>query len=50
VSAFVPVLLLPLLGSHGPIAMFAVISLVLLASLLLIMTAGPPGRERLPVE
>lgn len=50
VSAFVPVLLLPLLGSHGPIAMFAVISLVLLASLSLIVTAGPPGRERLPVE
>jgi putative MFS transporter len=50
VSAFVPVLLLPLLGSRGPIAMFAVISLALLASLSLVTTAGPPGRERLPVE
>ena len=50
VSAFVPIVLLPLLASQGPIAMFAVITVVLLVSILLIAIAGPPGRARKPVE
>lgn len=50
VSALVPVALLPLLGSHGAIAMFTVISTALLLSGGLIAIAGPPGRERRPVD
>jgi putative MFS transporter len=50
ISALVPIALLPLLGSHGAIAMFAVISTALLLSGALIAIAGPPGRERRPVE
>jgi putative MFS transporter len=50
VSALVPIALLPLLGGYGPLAMFMVISLALLVSLTLIWVAGPPGRERRPVD
>jgi putative MFS transporter len=50
VSALVPIALLPLLGGYGALAMFTVISAALLASLTLIAVAGPPGRERQPVD
>jgi putative MFS transporter len=50
VSAFVPIALLPLLSTHGPLAMFGVIAVVLLLSILLIALAGPPGLARKPVE
>ncbi|MHA6687490.1 hypothetical protein [Mesorhizobium sp. A556] len=50
VSALVPIVLLPLLGGYGALAMFTVISAALLASLALIRVAAPPGRERMPVE
>ncbi len=50
VSALVPIALLPLLGGYGALAMFTVISLALVASLTLIVVAGPPGRERRPVD
>jgi MFS transporter, putative metabolite:H+ symporter len=50
VSALVPLALLPLLGAHGPLAMFGVIAAALLTSLLLIAVAGPPGLARRPVE
>jgi MFS transporter, putative metabolite:H+ symporter len=50
VSAFVPIALLPLLGSYGALGMFTVISLALVASLTLILVAGPPGRERRPID
>lgn len=50
VSALVPITLLPLLGNYGALAMFTVISTALLASLSLILIAGPPGRERKPVD
>jgi MFS transporter, putative metabolite:H+ symporter len=49
VSALVPIALLPLLGTQGPLAMFTVIAAALLASALLILTAGPPGLARRPV-
>lgn len=50
VSTFVPIGLLPLLAAHGPFAMFGVITVVLLLSILLIALVGPPGRARKPVE
>ena len=50
VSAFVPIALLPLLSTRGPLAMFGVITVVLLASILLIALAGPAGLARKPVE
>lgn len=50
VSALVPIALLPLLGSYGPLAMFTVISVALLFSLTLVLVAGPPGRERRSVD
>jgi putative MFS transporter len=50
VSALVPIALLPLLGGYGALAMFTVISLALVASGSLILVAGPPGRERRPVD
>jgi MFS transporter, putative metabolite:H+ symporter len=50
VSALVPLALLPLLGTHGPLAMFGVIAAALLTSLLLIAVVGPPGLARQPVE
>jgi putative MFS transporter len=50
VSALVPIALLPLLAGYGALAMFTVISAALLASLTLIFVAGPPGRERKPVD
>ncbi len=50
VAAFVPIVLLPLLATQGPIAMFGVITIVLVVSILLIALAGPPGRARKPVE
>jgi MFS transporter, putative metabolite:H+ symporter len=50
VSALVPLVLLPLLGSQGPLAMFVLIAAVLLASVVLIVVAGPPGLAKRPVE
>ena len=50
VSALVPIALLPLLGGYGALAMFTVISLALVAGVSLILVAGPPGRERKPVD
>jgi putative MFS transporter len=50
VSALVPITLLPLLGGYGALAMFTVISAALLGSVSLILIAGPPGRERAPVD
>ena len=50
VSAFVPIALLPLLAAQGPLAMFGVITAVLLVSIFLIAVAGPPGLARKPVE
>lgn len=50
VSAFVPIALLPLLAMQGPLAMFVVITVVLLVSIFLIAVAGPPGLARKPVE
>ena len=50
VSALVPIALLPLLSGYGALPMFTVISAALLASLTLIWFAGPPGRERKPVD
>ena len=49
VSMLVPILLLPLLGSQGPLAMFGVIATALLLSAALVL-AGPPGLARQPVE
>lgn len=50
VSACVPIVLLPLLGIHGMLSMFAIISAALLASLALLLLAAPPGLARRPVE
>jgi putative MFS transporter len=50
VSAFVPLVLLPLLGNQGPLAMFVLIAAVLLTSVVLIVAAGPPGLAKRPVE
>jgi MFS transporter, putative metabolite:H+ symporter len=49
VSALVPLVLLPLLSAQGPLAMFVLIAAVLLASILLIAFAGPPGLAKKPV-
>jgi putative MFS transporter len=50
IAALVPIALLPLLGAHGPLAMFAVITAALIASIVLILVAGPPGLARRPIE
>ena len=50
VSILVPIALLPLLGTQGPLAMFGVIAAVLLTSALLIGLAGPPGLANRPVD
>jgi putative MFS transporter len=50
VSAFVPIALLPLLATQGLLAMFGVITVVLLVSIFLIAVAGPPGLAKKPVE
>lgn len=47
-AACVPLLLLPLLTDHGAPAMFAVITVALAGSILLLVT-GPPGRSGNPV-
>ncbi|MEW6435992.1 MAG: MFS transporter [Pseudomonadota bacterium] len=49
ISILVPIVLLPVLGRYGPLAMFAVIVPALLVSLLLIV-AGPPGRTGQPID
>jgi putative MFS transporter len=46
VSALVPITLLPLLTTYGTLAMFTVVSGALVASVVLIVTAGPPGLTR----
>src|SRR5262249_39530126 len=48
-SAFVPVVLLPLLTGYGALAMFAAIAAALLASIVLIAAVGPPGLARKPL-
>jgi putative MFS transporter len=50
VSVLVPIVLLPLLGTRGPPAMFGLIATVLLISIFLIFSAGPPGLTKKPVE
>jgi MFS transporter, putative metabolite:H+ symporter len=50
VSALVPIVLLPLLGTQGPLAMFGLIAAALLISIFLIFTAGPPGLAKKPVQ
>ena len=50
VSALVPIILLPLLSSRGPFAMFGLIAAALLISILLIIGLGPPGLTKKPVE
>jgi putative MFS transporter len=50
VSALVPLILLPVLGSQGPVAMFAIITAALSISILLIFVGGPPGLTKKPVE
>jgi putative MFS transporter len=42
-SALVPLSLLPLLHSEGPIAMFTVIALSLIAGAVVLLALGPPG-------
>lgn len=49
VSAFVPMILLPLLTAKGAFAMFGVIGVALVASAFVLL-AGPPGLARRPVE
>jgi MFS transporter, putative metabolite:H+ symporter len=49
VSALVPIVLLPLLGTQGPLAMFGLIA-ALLISIFLIFAAGPPGLTKKPVQ
>jgi len=50
VSALVPIVLLPLLGTYGPLAMFALIAAALLAALALIAAFGPPGLAGRAIE
>jgi putative MFS transporter len=50
ISALVPIVLLPVLSTQGPLAMFGIIAAVLLISILLIFAAGPPGLTKKPVE
>jgi putative MFS transporter len=50
ISALVPFVLLKLLGTQGPLAMFSLIAVVLSISILLIFGAGPPGLAKKPVE
>jgi len=50
VSVLVPIVLLPLLGTRGPLAMFGLIAAALLISIVLIYSAGPPGLTKKPVE
>jgi MFS transporter, putative metabolite:H+ symporter len=50
VSALVPIVLLPLLGTQGPLAMFGLIAAALLISIFLIFAAGPPGLAKKPVQ
>jgi putative MFS transporter len=50
VSAFVPIVLLPLLGSHGAWSMLAVIATALVVCLVLLLIAAPPGLARKPVD
>jgi putative MFS transporter len=49
VSAFVPIVLLPLLTAKGALAMFSVIAAALVISAVVLL-AGPPGLARRPVE
>jgi putative MFS transporter len=49
VSAFVPIVLLPLLTGQGVLAMFGVIATALVISAFVLL-AGPPGLARRPVE
>jgi MFS transporter, putative metabolite:H+ symporter len=50
ISALVPIVLLPLLSTQGPFAMFGLIAAALLISILLIFGAGPPGLTKKPIE
>lgn len=42
-SALVPLALLPLLSSHGAVAMFSVVATALVASIVIVMAFGPRG-------
>ena len=48
-TVIVPLTLLPLLTGYGPPVMFAIIAAALLASITLLVTAGPPGLLRKPI-
>jgi putative MFS transporter len=50
VSALVPIVLLPLIATQGPLAMFVLIAAALMISIFLIVAAGPPGLTKKPVE
>ena len=50
VSALVPLVLLPVLSTRGPVAMFAIITAALSVSILLIFMGGPPGLTKKQVE
>ena len=49
-SAIVPLALLPLLTEVGVLAMFGVVAAALFASIVLLMSFGPRGLTRRPVE
>jgi putative MFS transporter len=49
-AALTPLALLPMLSDYGPLAMFAVVSAALLASVALLCFAGPAGLAGKPVE
>jgi putative MFS transporter len=49
-SAVVPIALLPVLKTHGAVAMFAVIAIALIGDMILALAFGPRGLTRRPVE
>jgi MFS transporter, putative metabolite:H+ symporter len=49
VSAVVPLALLPVLKTSGPMAMFTIIAGALVASLVIVLTFGPRGLARKPI-
>ena len=49
-SALVPIALLPVLKTYGPIAMFTVVAVALIGDMLLVLVFGPRGLTRKPVE
>jgi putative MFS transporter len=49
-SALVPILLLPLLRTAGPLALCLIVCVALIASALLVSVLGPPGATGVAVE